>query len=154
MTYPGRNAVYYLPWSGCSYSTYPDRNTVSRHAWSERSFTARPDRDAVLQHALVGTQFTDCLVIKPANSCHLIPSNRFLDGFLGPSQFAAATLTHYSTISHRPSDFSRPRQCLLLSGDVQQNPGPTTNYPCSVCIRNITICWCCLPRPGPSSSLW
>ena len=50
----------------------------------------------------------NCKVIRLA-TCHLIPSNRFLDGFPDPSQFAAAKLTHYSTMPHRPSDFSRPR---------------------------------------------
>ena len=59
--------------------------------------------------------------------------------FSGPSQFAAAKLTHYSsTMPHRPSDSSRPRQRLLLSGDLHQNPGPATKYPCSVCISNVT----------------
>ena len=38
---------------------------------------------------------------------------------------------------HRPSDSTRPRQRLRLSGDVHQNPGPT-KYPCSVCTRNVT----------------
>ena len=75
---------------------------------------------------------------RPANCCHLIPSNHFLDGFPVPSQFAAAKLTHYSTMPHRPSDSSRPRQRLLLSGDVHQNPGPATKYPCSVCTSNVT----------------
>ena len=83
---------------------------------------------------------TTCQVIRPANCCHLNPSNRFLDGFPVPSQFAAAKLTHYSTMPHRPSDSSRPRQRLLLSGDVHQNPGPATKYPCSVCTRNVTSC--------------
>ena len=36
----------------------------------------------------------NCQVIRPANYCHIIPSNRFLDGFSDPSQFAAAKLTH------------------------------------------------------------
>ena len=76
----------------------------------------------------------NCQVTRPANCCHLIPSNRFLDGFPVPSQFAAAKLTHYSTMPHRPSDSSRPRQRLLLSGDVHQNPGPATKYPCS-CVQ-------------------
>ena len=80
----------------------------------------------------------NCQVTRPANCCHLIPSNRFLDGFPVPSQFAAAKLTHYSTMPHRPSDSSRPRQRLLLSGDVHQNPGPATKYPCSVCSSNVT----------------
>ena len=80
----------------------------------------------------------NCQVTRPANCCHLIPSNRFLDGFPVPSQFAAAKLTHYSTMPHRPSDSSRPRQRLLLSGDVHQNPGPATKYPCSVCTSNVT----------------
>ena len=52
----------------------------------------------------------NCQVIRPAHCCHLIPSNRFLDGFQYPSQFAAAKLTHYSTIPHRPSDSSPLRQ--------------------------------------------
>ena len=39
---------------------------------------------------------------------------------------------------HRPSDCSRPIQRLLLSGDVHQNPGPATKYPCSVCTSNVT----------------
>ena len=80
----------------------------------------------------------NCQVIRPANCCHLIPSNRFLYGFPVPSQFAAAKLTHYSTMPHRPSDYSRPRQRLLLSGDGHQNPGPATMYPCSVCTSNVT----------------
>ena len=39
---------------------------------------------------------------------------------------------------HGPSDSSRPRLCILLSGDVHQNPGPAAKYPCSVCIHNVT----------------
>ena len=80
----------------------------------------------------------NCQVIKPAHCCHLIPSNRFLNGFPDPSQFATAKLTHYSPMPHPPSDCSRPRQLLLLSGDVYQNPGPATKYPCSVCTSNVT----------------
>ena len=80
----------------------------------------------------------NCQVIRPANRCHLIYSNRFLDGFPDPSQFAAVKLTHYSTMLHRPSDSSRPRKRLLLSGDVHQNPGPAPKYPCSVCTSNVT----------------
>ena len=80
----------------------------------------------------------NCQVIRPANSCHLIPSNRFLYGFPDLCQFATAKLTHYSTMPHRPSDSSRPRQRLLLVGDVHQNPGPATKYPCSVCTSNVT----------------
>ena len=82
----------------------------------------------------------NCQVIRPANCCHLIPSNRFLNGFPDPNQFAAAKLTHYSTMPHRPSDSSRPRQRLLLSVDVHQNPVPATKYPCSVCASNVTSC--------------
>ena len=50
---------------------------------------------------------------------------------------------------HRPSDSSRPRQHLLLSGHVHQNPGPATKYPCSGCTSNVTsrgvsyMCNCC-----------
>ena len=48
---------------------------------------------------------------------------------------------------HRPSDYSRHGQCLLLSGDVHQNCGPATKYPCSVCsmcTRGVSyICNCC-----------
>ena len=80
----------------------------------------------------------NCQVIRPANCCHIIPSNRFLDGLPDPSQFPAAKLTHYSTMPHRPSDSSRHRQRLLISGDVHQNPGPATKYPCSVCTINVT----------------
>ena len=79
----------------------------------------------------------NCQVIRPANCCHLIPSNRFLDGFPVLSQFAGNKLTHYSTMPHQPSDDSRPRQRLLLSGDVQ-NPGTANKYPCSVCTSNVT----------------
>ena len=75
-------------------------------------------------------------------TCKLLSSHPFklfsLDGFPDPSQFASAKLTHYSTMLHRPSDSSRPRQRLLLSGDMRQNPGPATKYPCSVCTRNVT----------------
>ena len=76
--------------------------------------------------------------MRSANCCHLIPSNRFLNGFLDPSQSAAAKLTHYSTMPHRPSDSSQPRQRLFLPGDVHQNPDPATKYPCSVCTSNVT----------------
>ena len=75
---------------------------------------------------------------KPANYCQHILSNRFLDGFLDPSQFAVAKLTHFSSNPQRPSDFSRSWQCILLSGDVHPNPGPTTKYPWPVCARNVT----------------
>ena len=53
-----------------------------------------------------GKKRWNCQVIRPAN-CHRIPSNRFLDGFPDPSQFAATNLTYYSTMPHRPSDSSR-----------------------------------------------
>ena len=46
----------------------------------------------------------NCQVIRPANCCHLIPSNRFLNGFPYASQFAAAKLTYYSTMPHRPQN--------------------------------------------------
>ena len=39
---------------------------------------------------------------------------------------------------HQPSESSRPRQRLMLSDDVHQNPGPATKYPCSVCTSNVT----------------
>ena len=68
----------------------------------------------------------NCQVFRPANCC---PSNRFLDGFPDPSQFAAAKLTYYSSKSQRPSDSSRSWQCILLSGVVHPNPGPTTKCP-------------------------
>ena len=93
----------------------------------------------------------NCQVIRPANCCHLIPSNRFLC----PSRFAVTKLTHYSTILHQPSNSWRPRQRLLLSGDVHQNPGPASKYPCSVCTRNVTsrgVCykWYCCSGLGNS----
>ena len=72
-------------------------------------------------------------------TCKLLSSYPF-KRFPVPSQFAAAKLTHYSTMPHRPSDSSQPRQRLLLSGDVHHNPGPATNYPCSVCTSNVTSC--------------
>ena len=80
----------------------------------------------------------DYLQIKlPAEESYKLLSTIFLQNsfsvvFLKVGQIAAAKLTHYSTKPHRPSDALRPRLCLLLSGDVQQNPGPTTKYPCSV----------------------
>ena len=80
----------------------------------------------------------NCQVIRPENCCHLISSNRFLNGFPGPSQFAVAKMNLYSTMPHRPSDFWQPRQCIILSGDVHQNSVPAPKYPCSVCTRNIT----------------
>ena len=39
---------------------------------------------------------------------------------------------------HRPSDSSRPRQRLLHSANVHQNPGPAIKYPCSVRTSNTT----------------
>ena len=66
------------------------------------------------------------------------PSNRFLDGFPDPSQFAAAKLTHYSSKPQLPSDSSRSWPRILLPRDVHPNPGPTTKYPCPVCARNVT----------------
>ena len=77
---------------------------------------------------------------RPANCCQHIPSNRFLDGFLDPSQFSAAKLTHYSSKPQRPTDSSRSWQRILLSGDVHPNPDPTTKYPCPMCARNVTGC--------------
>ena len=66
------------------------------------------------------------------------PSNRFLDGFPDPSQFAAAKLTHYSSKPRLPSDSSRSWPRILLPRDVHPNPGPTIKYPCPVCARNDT----------------
>ena len=82
----------------------------------------------------------NCQVIRPTNCLHLISLNHFLNGFLDPSQFVTTKLTHYSTMPHRPSDSSRPRQRFLLSGDVHQNPSPATKYTCSVCTSNVTSC--------------
>ena len=59
---------------------------------------------------------------------------------LSGHQYAAAKLTHYSTMPHRPSDSSRPRQRFLLSCDVHQNPGPVIKYLCSVCTSNVISC--------------
>ena len=39
---------------------------------------------------------------------------------------------------NRPSGSSQPRQCLLLSCDVHQNPGPAARGPCSICTSNVT----------------
>ena len=71
----------------------------------------------------------------------MILSNRCLNGFPDPSKFAAARLTHYSTMQHRPSDSSRHRQHLLLSGDAHQIPGAATKCSCSVCTSNIISRW-------------
>ena len=52
---------------------------------------------------------------------------------------SAVTVECCVLIPRQPSDSSRPRQRLLLSGDVYQNPGSaTTKYPCSVCTSNVT----------------
>ena len=66
------------------------------------------------------------------------PFKRVLDSFPGQGQFAAAKLTHYSTMPHRPSDFSRPRQRFLLSDNTHRNPVPPTKYTCAMCTRNVT----------------
>ena len=52
----------------------------------------------------------NCQVNRPANCCHLIPSNRFLDGVPVPSQFAATKLTHYSTMPQRTADCQDRRE--------------------------------------------
>ena len=49
-----------------------------------------------------------------------------------------AMLTHYSSKPQRPSEFLRSWLRILLSGDVHQNPDPTTKYPCPVCACNVT----------------
>ena len=53
------------------------------------------------------------------NMCHLIPSNRFLYGFPDPSQFAAAKVTHYSAMPHRPS------YCCCLPSETYGRNGAT-----------------------------
>ena len=83
-------------------------------------------------------------------TCRLLSSYPFKP-FPVQSQFAVAKLAHYSTMLHRPSDCSRPRQRLLLSGDVHQNPGPATKYPCSMCTSNVThrgVSYMCNRCPG------
>ena len=49
-----------------------------------------------------------------------------------------AKLTHHSLKPQQPSGSSRSWLCILLSGDVHPNPGPTTKYSCPVCARNVT----------------
>ena len=96
----------------------------------------------------------NCQVFRHANCCQHIPSNRLLDVFPDPSQFAAAKLTHSSSKPQRPSDFSRSWQSILLS--VHPNPGPTTKYPCPVCARNVTsrgVSYLCDRCSGHCSSL-
>ena len=62
-----------------------------------------------------------------------------LSGFSALGQFAVAELILLVTtklLQRRPD-----RTLLLLlqmSGDVHQNPGPATKYPCPVCARNVT----------------
>ena len=53
-------------------------------------------------------------------------------------QFEAAKLTHFSTAPLRTPTIPRFKRSLLTCGDVQPNPGPTTQYPCPVCTRNVT----------------
>ena len=82
--------------------------------------------------------------MRPANCCHLIPSNRFLDGFPDPSQLAAAKLTHYSTMPHRPSDASRPWQRFLMCTRILALL-PSIHIPCvhatsQIVGRAISIC--------------
>ena len=50
--------------------------------------------------------------------------------------------THYSSNPQRPSDSSRPRLRILLSGDVHTNPGHTIKYPGPVCTRSGHKSWC------------
>ena len=38
----------------------------------------------------------------------------------------------------RTPTIPRFKRSLLTCGDVQPNPGPTTQYPCPVCTRNVT----------------
>ena len=72
-------------------------------------------------------------------------------GFPAMGQFAAAKLTHHSTkpLRRRLPNSPLLRLSLLLAGDVHPNPGPTLQYPCSVCTRNVTSrgtsyqCSCC-----------
>ena len=109
-------------------------HTKGQDAYQLQAFTGRH----IMVPKTTAYKQWNCQVIRPANCCHLIPSNRFLDGFPDPSKFVAAKLTHYSTMPNRPSDSSQPRQGLLLSGDVHQYPGPATKYPCSVCTSNVT----------------
>ena len=66
---------------------------------------------------------------------HLVPVS---------GQFEAAKLTHFSTAPLRTPTIPRFKRSLLtcsllLSAPyVQPNPGPTTQYPCPVCTRNVT----------------
>ena len=66
----------------------------------------------------------NCQVIRPANYCHLIPSNWFLDGFPDPSQFSAAKLTHYSAMQtnnrHRRSKKTQPARGWTVA-DISTN---------------------------------
>ena len=47
-------------------------------------------------------------------------------------------MTHFSTAPLRTPTIPRFKRSLLTCGDVQPNPGPTTQYPCPVCTRNVT----------------
>ena len=75
---------------------------------------------------------------RPENCCQHITPYRFIDGFPDPSQFSTGKPTHYSSKPQQPSDSSRPRQRLLLSGDVHPHPGPTTKSTYLGCARNVT----------------
>ena len=47
-------------------------------------------------------------------------------------------MTHFSTAPLRTPTIPRFKRSLLTCGDVQPNPGPTTQYPCPFCTRNVT----------------
>ena len=118
------------PSSGSAWPACP-KTVIGPHCWGWEGSTqfARVCQTAVTAPPRVG-----CVVWRIV----VIPSNHFLNGFPDPSQFTMARRTHYSTMQHRPLDSSRPRQCLLPSGGVHQNPGPATKYPSSVCTSNVT----------------
>ena len=76
---------------------------------------------------------------RPANCCQHIPLKTVSSTVFRirvSLQRLSWIITHQKP--QRPSDFSRSWLRIPLSGDVHQNPGPTTKYPCPVCARNVT----------------
>ena len=77
----------------------------------------------------------------PTNILQHILNNRcsdYMRFFPVSGQFEAAKLTHFSTAPLRTPTIPRFKRSLLTCGDVQPNPGPTTQYTCPFCTRNVT----------------
>ena len=63
----------------------------------------------------------------------------FISTFFASGQFVAAELVPITTTKPlRRRQDQNIHLILQMSGDVHQNPGSATKYPCSVCTRNVT----------------